>query len=96
MTDEADASTRMIFSIPVKDEVAAKRVEQMRTGMRADQVAQFAVALASGETADVSGQIFVARGNAIINFPSAGLATLGTMPSRPSAGFSSPIPTQAT
>jgi NAD(P)-dependent dehydrogenase (short-subunit alcohol dehydrogenase family) len=62
------AFTRMISSIPVKDEVAAKRVEQMRTGMRADQVAQFAVALASGEAADVSGQIFVVRGNEIILF----------------------------
>jgi len=39
------AWTRMIASIPVKDEAGAQRVERMRTGMRADQVAQLAVTL---------------------------------------------------
>lgn len=39
------AWTRMIASIPVKDEAGAERVERMRTGMRADQVAQLAVTL---------------------------------------------------
>jgi hypothetical protein len=37
----------------------------MKNYMRADQVAQLAVALASPVTKDVSGQIFVARGNEI-------------------------------
>ncbi|HWU25941.1 MAG TPA: SDR family NAD(P)-dependent oxidoreductase [Rhizomicrobium sp.] len=59
------AWTRMIATIPVKDEASAKRVERMRNMMRADQVAQLAVALASPATEDVSGQIFAARGNEI-------------------------------
>ncbi|HEY5048497.1 MAG TPA: SDR family NAD(P)-dependent oxidoreductase [Rhizomicrobium sp.] len=57
------AWTRMIATIPVKDEASAKRVERMKNMMRADQVAQLAVALASPATKDVSGQIFAARGN---------------------------------
>ncbi|HEX3666232.1 MAG TPA: SDR family NAD(P)-dependent oxidoreductase [Rhizomicrobium sp.] len=59
------AWTRMIATIPVKDEASAERVERMRDLMRADQVAQLAVALASPATKDVSGQIFTARGNEI-------------------------------
>ena len=59
------AWTRMIATIPVKDEASAKRVERMKNMMRADQVAQLAVALASPATREVSGQIFVARGNEI-------------------------------
>ena len=59
------AWTRMIATIPVKDEASAERVERMRNLMRADQVAQLAVALASPSTKDVSGQIFTARGNEI-------------------------------
>lgn len=59
------AWTRMIATIPVKDEASAERVERMRNLMRADQVAQLAVALASPSTRDVSGQIFTARGNEI-------------------------------
>jgi NAD(P)-dependent dehydrogenase (short-subunit alcohol dehydrogenase family) len=59
------AWTRMIATIPVKDEASAKRVERMKNMMRADQVAQLAVALASPATKDVSGQIFAARGNEV-------------------------------
>lgn len=59
------AWTRMIATIPVKDEASAKRVERMKNMMRADQVAQLAVALASPATKSVSGQIFAARGNEI-------------------------------
>src|SRR6202789_2070045 len=59
------AWTRMIATIPIKDEASAKRVERMKNHMRADQVAQLAVSLASPATKDVSGQIFVARGNEI-------------------------------
>jgi NAD(P)-dependent dehydrogenase (short-subunit alcohol dehydrogenase family) len=59
------AWTRMIATIPVKDEASAKRVDRMRNMMRADQVAQLAVSLASPATKDVSGQIFAARGNEI-------------------------------
>ncbi len=59
------AWTRMIATIPIKDEASAKRVERMKNMMRPDQVAQLAVSLASPATKDVSGQIFVARGNEI-------------------------------
>ena len=59
------AWSRMIATIPVKDEASAKRVERMKNFMRADQVAQLAVALASPACQDVSGQIFVARGNEV-------------------------------
>jgi NAD(P)-dependent dehydrogenase (short-subunit alcohol dehydrogenase family) len=59
------AWSRLIATIPVKDEASAKRVERMKNFMRADQVAQLSVALASPVTKDVSGQIFVARGNEI-------------------------------
>lgn len=59
------AWTRMIATIPIKDEASAKRVERMKNMMRPDQVAQLAVALASPATKDVSGQIFAARGNEV-------------------------------
>jgi len=59
------AWTRMIATIPIKDEASAKRVDRMKNMMRADQVAQLAVSLASPATRDVSGQIFAARGNEI-------------------------------
>ena len=59
------AWTRMIATIPIKDEASAKRVERMKNMMRADQVAQLAVSLAAPVCKDVSGQIFVARGNEI-------------------------------
>jgi NAD(P)-dependent dehydrogenase (short-subunit alcohol dehydrogenase family) len=59
------AWSRMIATIPIKDEASAKRVERMKNRMRADQVAQLAVALASPACKDVSGQIFAARGNEV-------------------------------
>ena len=62
------AWTRMIATIPVKDEASAKRVERMRNSMRADQVAQLAMALASPESKEVSGQIFAVRGNEVVLF----------------------------
>ena len=62
------AWTRMIATIPVKDEASAARVERMKNGMRADQVAQLAIALASPEAHAVSGQIFAVRGNEIVLF----------------------------
>jgi NAD(P)-dependent dehydrogenase (short-subunit alcohol dehydrogenase family) len=57
------AWSRMIATIPVKDEASAKRVERMKNFMRADQVANLAVSLASPACKEVTGQIFVARGN---------------------------------
>ena len=62
------AWTRMIATIPVKDEASAQRVARMRDAMRADQVAQLAVALASPEAKDVSGQVFAVRGNEVVLF----------------------------
>ncbi|MBX3479366.1 MAG: SDR family oxidoreductase [Caulobacter sp.] len=62
------AWTRMIATIPVKDEASAQRVDRMKNAMRADQVAQLAVALASPEARDVTGQIFAVRGNEVILF----------------------------
>ncbi|HEY2032957.1 MAG TPA: SDR family NAD(P)-dependent oxidoreductase [Rhizomicrobium sp.] len=59
------AWSRLIATIPIKDEASAKRVERMKNHMRADQVAQLAVSLASNACKEVSGQIFVARGNEI-------------------------------
>jgi short-subunit dehydrogenase len=61
------AWTRMIASIPIKDEASAARVERMKNGMRADQVAQLAVALCSPK-AETSGQIFSVRGNEVVLF----------------------------
>lgn len=61
------AWTRMIATIPVKDEASAARVERMKNGMRADQVAQVAVALAA-PASDTSGQIFAVRGNEVVLF----------------------------
>ena len=62
------AWTRMLESIPVTDEASAQRVERMRTGMRADQVAQLAIALCADKAKDVSGQIFSVRGNEVVLF----------------------------
>ncbi len=62
------AWTRMIASIPVTDEASALRVGRMRDSMRADQVAQLTIALASPEASAVNGQIFGVRGNEVILF----------------------------
>jgi NAD(P)-dependent dehydrogenase (short-subunit alcohol dehydrogenase family) len=62
------AWTRMIESIPVKDEESAKRVQRMKDSMRADQVAQLAVALCSDRARNVTSQIFGVRGNEIVLF----------------------------
>ncbi|HTQ13741.1 MAG TPA: SDR family NAD(P)-dependent oxidoreductase [Rhizomicrobium sp.] len=59
------AWSRLIATIPVKDEASARRVERMKNMMRADQMAQLSVALASPACKDVSGQIFAARGNEV-------------------------------
>ncbi len=62
------AWTRMIATIPVKDEESAKRVERMKNLLRADQVAQLAVALCADDAKDTTGQIFAVRGNEIFLF----------------------------
>jgi NAD(P)-dependent dehydrogenase (short-subunit alcohol dehydrogenase family) len=74
------AWTRMIASIPVKDEASAQRVERFKRSMRADQVAQMAVALCADAAKDTTGQIFAVRGNEVFLFnqprPVRGLARL--------------------
>ena len=62
------AWTRMIACIPVKDEASAKRVERFQKMMRADQVAQLAVALCAEGAKDTNGQIFAVRGNEVFLF----------------------------
>lgn len=62
------AWTRMIASIPVKDEASAKRVERVQKNMRADQVAQLAIALCADGAKDTTGQIFAVRGNEVFLF----------------------------
>ncbi len=74
------AWTRMIATIPIKDEASAARVAKFEQNMRADQVAQFAVALCGDGARDVSGQIFCVRGNEVFLFnqprPVRGMARL--------------------
>ena len=62
------AWTRMTASIPVTDEASALRVERMRNAMRADQVAQLAIALCAPAAAGVSGQVFAVRGDEVVLF----------------------------
>jgi len=74
------AWTRMIASIPVKDEASAARVERIKRNMRADQVAQLAVALCADAARDTTGQVFAVRGNEVFLFnqprPVRGMARL--------------------
>jgi NAD(P)-dependent dehydrogenase (short-subunit alcohol dehydrogenase family) len=56
------AFTRMIETIPVKDEARAKMMEAMKAAMRPEQPARLAVALAAS---NVSGQVFGARGETL-------------------------------
>jgi NAD(P)-dependent dehydrogenase (short-subunit alcohol dehydrogenase family) len=74
------AWTRMIASIPVKDEASAARVERIKKNMRADQVAQMAIALCADGAKDTTGQVFAVRGNEVFLFnqprPVRGMARL--------------------
>ncbi|HVN00047.1 MAG TPA: SDR family NAD(P)-dependent oxidoreductase [Caulobacteraceae bacterium] len=60
------AWTRMTQSVPVKDEAAAARRQQMAQAIRPDQPARLSVALVSEAAKNVSGQIFGASGENII------------------------------
>jgi len=59
------AWTRLVATVPVRDEEAAKRREQMAKLMPTDAPAKLAVALASPAAQAVSGQIFAVQGNDI-------------------------------
>lgn len=56
------AFTRLIATIPVKDEAGAKRMEAMKQALRPEQPARLSVALAASK---ISGQIFGARGETV-------------------------------
>ena len=47
---------------------SAKRVERIKNAMRADQVAQLAIALCADAAKDVSRQVFAVRGNEVFLF----------------------------
>jgi NAD(P)-dependent dehydrogenase (short-subunit alcohol dehydrogenase family) len=55
------AWTRLIATIPIKDEAGAARMEAMKQALKPEQPARLAVALASQAASDVTGQIFGAR-----------------------------------
>lgn len=57
------AFTRMIESIPVKDEAGAARMERMKQLTRSDQIAPPAIAMCADP--ETSGQIFSVRGNEV-------------------------------
>ncbi|WP_416898902.1 MAG: SDR family NAD(P)-dependent oxidoreductase [Minwuia sp.] len=59
------AWTRMIGTIPIKDEATRHRLEMMQKKMRPDQIAPPSVALLADDAKDVNGQIFSVRGNEI-------------------------------
>jgi len=61
------AWTRMLDSVVPQNEEQAARLDRMKKTMRADQVAQFAVALCA-PSADISGQIFAVRGDEVLLF----------------------------
>jgi len=61
------AWTRMMDSIVPQNEEQAARLDRMKKTMRADQVAEFAVALCA-PGADISGQIYAVRGDEILLF----------------------------
>ncbi|WP_417515734.1 SDR family NAD(P)-dependent oxidoreductase [Minwuia sp.] len=59
------AWTRMIGTIPIKDEATRHRMEMIQKKMRPDQIAPPTVALLADEARDVNGQIISVRGNEI-------------------------------
>ena len=61
------AWTRMMDSVVPQNDEQAARLDRMKKTMRADQVAEFAVALCA-PGADISGQIYAVRGDEILLF----------------------------
>ena len=59
------AWTRMIGTIPIKDEATAKRMELTKARMRPNQIAPLGVALVADDAKDLTGQIFSIRGNEV-------------------------------
>ena len=61
------AWTRTMDSVVPQNDEQAARLDRMKKTMRADQVAEFAVALCA-PSADISGQIYAVRGDEILLF----------------------------
>ncbi len=59
------AWTRLIATIPIKDEASRLRVDRMKNMTRTDQIAGPAIALCTERAKDVTSQIFAVRGNEI-------------------------------
>ena len=59
------AWSRLLATVPIRDEAHARRMEVFRTRMRAEQVAPLCTFLASDLSKEVTGQIFTVRGNEI-------------------------------
>ncbi len=59
------AWTRMIGTIPIKNEADRVRIETMQQKMRPDQIAPLAIALVAEQAKDINGQIFSIRGNEV-------------------------------
>lgn len=59
------AWSRLLASVPIRDEAHRARMDVLRTKMRPEQVAPLCTFLASDLSKDVTGQIFTVRGNEI-------------------------------
>lgn len=59
------AWSRLLATVPIRDEAHGRRMAMLKAKMRADQVAPLCTFLASDLSREVTGQIFTVRGNEI-------------------------------
>jgi NAD(P)-dependent dehydrogenase (short-subunit alcohol dehydrogenase family) len=62
------AWSRLLASVPIRDEAHGKRMDMFKNKMQAEHVAPLCTFLASDHSKNVSGQIFTVRGNEISLF----------------------------